>query len=103
MTVGGWPAFTLPISDSLSGTTSCIEERSLRTANAELEELDEEEDDLEELEELVAPPSAEAPPAAVVPDPLEELLLLEALVVPLPATTSPTWPVSETIVPSSGA
>jgi hypothetical protein len=95
----------LPISDSLSATTSCIEDRSLRTANAELEELDEEEDDLEELDEPLAPPSAEAPVAAApvsAPDPLEELLL-EALVVPLGETTSPTWPVSETIVPSSGA
>ena len=29
--------------------------------------------------------------------------LLDALVVPLADTTSPTWPESETIVPSSGA
>ena len=52
VTVAIWPTFTLPISDSLSGTTSCIEERSLKTAKAEL--LDEPEDE-EELEEPSRP------------------------------------------------
>ena len=83
--------------------------RSLNTANAELEELeapDEEEPD--EVDEPVAErplldEEAPAAPAALDPDPLEELLALEALVVPLPDTTSPVWPESETIVPSSGA
>ena len=93
MTVAGWPAFTLPISDSLSGTTSCIEERSLRTANAELEELDEEEVGFGGARGARGAASAEAPPVAAAPvldpDPLEELLL-EALVVPLAVTTSPT-------------
>ena len=32
VTVAGWPSRTLPTSDSLSATTSCIEERSLSTA-----------------------------------------------------------------------
>ena len=93
MTVAGWPAFTLPISDSLRATTSCIELRSLSTANEELEEPEEELDDLEALDEpVVAPPAAEAPPVAdaPVPDPLVEELLLEALVVPPPDTVSPT-------------
>jgi hypothetical protein len=73
--------------------------RSLRIANAELEELDA----AEELAALVAPVAARPlAPVALAPDPVEELLL-EALVVPLPDTTSPTWPVSETIVPLSGA
>ena len=94
MTVAGWPAFTLPISDSLSGTTSCIELRSLRIAKEELEELEESED-LDELLDAPAPaPAAEAPPAAAVPvpvpDPPEEELLDEALVVPPPETVSPT-------------
>jgi hypothetical protein len=81
----------LPISDSLSGTTSCIELRSLRTAKAELDEL-EEPDELDEPEELERPLDEEAPaaPAVLDPDPLEELLLLEALVVPLADTVSPT-------------
>ena len=60
----------------------------------------------DELEEPVAErPAAEAPvaPVALDADPLEELPALEALVVPLPDTTSPTWPDSETIVPLSGA
>ena len=65
----------------------------------------------EEPDEL-AEPAAERPaldeeapaaPVALDPDPLEELVVLEALVVPLPDTVSPTWPESETIVPSSGA
>jgi hypothetical protein len=42
-------------------------------------------------------------PVALDPDPLDELLELDAFVVPLPDTTSPTWPESETIVPLSGA
>jgi hypothetical protein len=42
--------------------------------------------------------------AAELPDPEElEELLLEALVVPLPETTSPTCPESKTIVPLCGA
>jgi hypothetical protein len=93
----------LPISDSLNGTTSCIELRSLRTANDELVEPDELDAPVE-LDELAAERAAvEAPPVAAAPDPLEELLLAGALVVPLGDTTSPTWPESETIVPSSGA
>jgi len=54
-------------------------------------------------------PVAERPaaPAPLAADPLDpeslEELLLEDLLVPLPDTTSPTWPESETIVPSSGA
>jgi hypothetical protein len=84
-----------------------MEERSLKTAKALLEEPEDE----EELEEPVVPvelaPVAERPEplAADVPDPdePEEELLLEALVVPLAETTSPTWPESVTIVPSCGA
>ncbi len=70
--------------------------RSLRTANAELEEPAEPLDEApEELEEPAAErpplPEEEAPaPVALDPDPLEELLVLEALVVPLPDTVSPT-------------
>jgi hypothetical protein len=93
----------LPISDSLNGTTSCIELRSLRIAKAELEELV-----LLEVLAALDAPVAERPvapaslaPDPLAPDPLEELL--EALLVPLPETTSPTWPESETIVPLSGA
>jgi hypothetical protein len=86
---------------------SCIEERSLSTAKDELEELEE----FEALEELDAPVAADRPeeealpPDAEVPDPddPDELLLLDALVVPLADTTSPTCPESETIVPSPGA
>jgi hypothetical protein len=72
----------------------------------------EESDELEELEAPVeARPAVEAPPAADAPDPEDpdpedpdpDELLLEALVVPLADTTSPTWPESETIVPVSGA
>ena len=114
MTVAVWPTLTLPISDSLSGTTSCIELRSLRTANAVLAELDppEEPDALEEPEELDEPaperPEEEAPVPdpddadPEDPDPLEEPAL-EALVVPCAETSSPTSPVSETIVPVLGA
>ncbi len=77
--------------------------RSLSTANAELEELDEPAaEEPEELEELAPARVAEAP-VALDPDPLDELLALEALVVPLAETTSPTCPDSETIVPSWGA
>jgi hypothetical protein len=58
-----------------------------------------------ELDAPVAERPVEAAPAPVAldPDPLEALLELEALVVPLPETTSPTWPESWTIVPLSGA
>jgi hypothetical protein len=48
-----------------------------------------------------APPAA--PPAPEDAEELEELAALEALVVPLAETTSPTWPGSETIVPLWGA
>lgn len=79
---------TLPTSDSLSGTTSFIELRSLRIANAELEEPEPLEEELEELDEpAAAPRPADEPPAADSP---EELLALEALVVPPPETVSPT-------------
>jgi hypothetical protein len=78
--------------------------RSLRTANAELEE----EEEVEELAELVVVlderPVVEAP---VEPDPLvpvlEELAAVEALVVPAAETFSPTSPESVTIVPFVGA
>ncbi len=60
-----------------------------------------------ELEELAAPvaerPEPEPPVAPVALDPDPVALLLDALVVPLPETTSPTWPERDTIVPSSGA
>ena len=42
-------------------------------------------------------------PVALAPEPLEELVELDAFVVPLPETISPTSPDSETIVPLSGA
>jgi hypothetical protein len=46
----------------------------------------------------------EVPPApAVVLDPDSPDVAVEALVVPVPETVSPTWPESETIVPLSGA
>ena len=50
-------------------------------------------------------PAAEAPVAPVAPlsEPLDELVELDPFVVPLPETTSPTCPESETIVPFSGA
>ena len=102
MTVAIWPSFTLPISDSLSATTSCIELRSLSTANDELAELEDPVDPVELLDP-VADRLAEAPVAPVALDPLDELLALDALVVPLAETTSPTWPESETMVPLSGA
>jgi hypothetical protein len=92
---------TLPISDSLNATTSCIELRSLRTANEELEESPELLEALEPVAER--PVAAPAAPVELAADPLEELPVLEALVVPLPDTTSPSWPESETIVPLSGA
>ena len=82
-----------------------MELRSLRTANAELELEEPVEEEPEELDEPPAarPAVEEAAPAALDPEPLEELELEEARVVPLPDTVSPTWPDSETIVPSSGA
>jgi hypothetical protein len=71
--------------------------------------LEEPEDD-DEPEEPVAPadpaPVAERPeevPLVEAPDPDEEESLLEALVVPLAETTSPTCPGSVTIVPPRGA
>jgi hypothetical protein len=92
---------TLPISDSLSGTTSFISLRSLSTANELLEEPDEPE--LDELLEEPPAPAVLAPVAEPLPD--EELLSeeLDALLVPPPETVSPTSPESETIVPLSGA
>jgi hypothetical protein len=75
----------LPISDSLSGTTSTIELRSLRTANEVLEELDA----LDELLELERALDEEAAGDAVELAPVE-LPVLEALVVPLADTFSPT-------------
>jgi hypothetical protein len=92
----------LPISDSLSGTTTCIELRSLRTAK---EELDEALEAVLVLDVPVVDRAAVAPVAAAALDPEspEELLELDAFVVPLPETTSPTCPESETIVPLSGA
>jgi hypothetical protein len=105
VTVAGWPTLTRPTSDSLSGTTSWIELRSLRTANPELEEL-----------ELLELPVAleELPPVAVLPEdvpvaapleavPPEEDELVEALLVPAPETVSPTSPLRDTIVPLCGA
>ena len=91
----------MPISDSLRATTSCIELRSLRTAN---EELDDPLDPAEVVLEPVEPVAERAPVAAAALE-LESLdeLLLDAFVVPLPVTTSPTCPESETIVPLSGA
>jgi hypothetical protein len=96
VTVAVWPAFTLSTSDSLSGTTSFIELRSLSTANED--ELD------EELLEPVAPAPAAAAPVPDEEPTLEELSPeLVSLLVPPPETVSPTSPLSETIVPSSGA
>jgi hypothetical protein len=103
VTVAVCPTFTFPTSDSLSGTTSSIEPRSLSTANEELEELD------DEPEELEAPAAAPAEPPGELADdpPPEELLLpallLDALVVPVADTVSPTSPDSAAIVPLSGA
>lgn len=45
----------------------------------------------------------EAVPVVLAADPVDELTVLAALVVPLPGTTSPTCPESETMVPLSGA
>ena len=78
---------TLPISDSLSAAMSCIEARSLSTANAELVELEPEE--LDELPVALEAPVLDRPeevPVALAldpeePDPLEALALV-ALVVP---------------------
>src|ERR1700709_2067561 len=82
VTVAIWPALTLPTSDSLNGTTSFIELRSLSTANDEL-------DVLEEPDEGRPDPVA---PAAAAPAPEDEPLLeelspeLEARLVPPPET-----------------
>ncbi len=102
MTVAICPGLTLPISDSLSGTTSLIELRSLRIANAELDELEESVDADVELDAAPAERALAAEPVAPAPD-SPELAVLAAFVVPLPETTSPTWPESETIVPLCGA
>src|SRR5258707_490349 len=40
-TVAVWPTLTLPTSDSLSGTTTCIELRFVRTMNGVAAELEE--------------------------------------------------------------
>jgi hypothetical protein len=101
VTVAVCPTFTFPTSDSLSGTTSSIEPRSLSTANEELEELDDEPEELE-----VPGPAAVEPVAELADDPPPEelaLLLLDALVVPVADTVSPTSPDSAAIVPLSGA
>ena len=92
----------MPTSDSLSGTTSCMELRSVSTAKAELDELVEDEaaDAPVVLARAPAAPVADAP---VPEEPLEELEELVALVVPLAETSSPTCPFSEAIVPLSGA
>jgi hypothetical protein len=94
-----WPVRTLPISDSLSGTTSSIEPRSLSTAK-ELED--------EPLEELVVEdvvPVEEAPASPLAEDPLllEEDSEEDGLLLPPPDTVSPTSPESVTIVPLLGA
>lgn len=95
VTVAVCPTFTLPISDSLSGTTSCIELRLLITAKEELEEL------LDDSAELLGDEALLVGEAEALL--LEELLALDALVVPVAETVSPTSPESVTIVPSSGA
>ena len=79
-----------------------MELRSVSTAKAELEEP------VEAVEAADAPVVLEralAAPAADVPVPEEPLEELEdgALVVPLAETSSPTWPLSDAIVPLSGA
>jgi hypothetical protein len=70
------------------------------------------EEPAEELDDSVealcdeAPPAVpvEEPPAAPVEEPLlEELLVVDAFVVPVAVTVSPTSPESLTIVPFSGA
>lgn len=94
VTVAVCPTFTLPISDSLSPTTSCIELRLLITAKDELEEL------LDDSAELLGD---ELLLVGEVEELLLEELLLDALVVPVAETVSPTSPESVTIVPSSGA
>jgi hypothetical protein len=77
--------------------------RSLSTAKDVLEELP------DELEDPAAPLVDDEPPAAPFADPvpleelLEELLVVDAFVVPVAETVSPTSPESVTIVPSSGA
>src|SRR5882762_2506661 len=83
-TVAVWPTLTLPTSDSLSGTTSCIELRSQSTANDELEVLADPEPDVDEAlpvpvaPEPVAPVLEEPVPPALLP-----VLLVEAFVVPV--------------------
>jgi hypothetical protein len=69
----------------------------LSTAKEELEEL------LDEVDDPVELLGDEVLPVAPVEELLEELLALEALVVPVAETVSPTSPDSETIVPSCGA
>jgi hypothetical protein len=80
--------------------------RSLRTAKAELEVLEEPLELLEEEPEAVAARvlvAAPAPAVVLEPVPLAEELPVEALLVPPPETVSPTSPESETIVPPLGA
>jgi hypothetical protein len=70
----------------------------LSTAKDELEEL------LEELDDPVELLGDEVLPVAPVEELLlEELLVLDAFVVPVAETVSPTSPESVTIVPSCGA
>jgi hypothetical protein len=65
---------------------------------------DEPEEPADELEDPVELLGDEALPVAPVEELLlEELLALDALVVPVAETVSPTSPESETIVPSCGA
>src|SRR5258707_5591542 len=87
VTVAIWPPFTLPISDSLSATRSCIDSRLLITANGVAPEEPEVDD-----EELPAEPvvPVEAPVAPVEDALLEELLTVAAFVVPVAETVSPT-------------
>jgi hypothetical protein len=98
--VAVWPAFTSPTSDSLSGTTSCIELRLLSTANDALEEP---EDPEPAVDEEVPVPVAPVPVPALLDVALLLVLLVEAFVVPVAETVSPISPESATIVPSSGA
>src|SRR5882757_9268109 len=66
-TVAVWPTLTLPTSDSLSGTTTCIELRFVRTMNGVAAELE------EPVDVLDAPVEApEEPPAAPVDPVLED-------------------------------
>jgi hypothetical protein len=88
-------------SDSLSGTTSCSALRSLSTAKEELELPVE----LEAEDEAAPVEERPAPDAPVAPEPVElaELVVLDALLVPVPETDSPTSPLSVTSVPLIGA